>query len=97
MTETTPLLQQARPEAIRQLLRCLVAVLALVSLLASPAWAQEPKRPPLDLAFPTLRLLTQKAVQDDLKMTPDQVKKLDAAFKKMRKLRDDAEDAGKKP
>jgi hypothetical protein len=75
-----------------------VVAVVLVSLVTvRTALAQQPTgRAAAGTGMPTLRLLTQKSVQDDLKMTSDQVQKLTAAFKKMRKLRDDAEDQGKK-
>jgi hypothetical protein len=77
-------------------LRHLLAALTLATLWL-PARAQQPqRRDQVGIEPPTLRLLTQKSVQEELKMTPEQIQKLSLAFKKMRKLRDDADDQDKK-
>jgi DNA-directed RNA polymerase subunit F len=74
------------------LLLAAVAVLALVGLAA----ADEPK-PMRPVAMPSLRLLHQKAVQEELKLSEEQLKKLSDATQKFKEEREAAIDKGEKP
>src|SRR5215468_7544344 len=62
----------------------LVIAVAVVTLVASPAWAQRGRRGgPFGGRMPGLMLLNQKSVQEDLKLTEDQAKKVEEAATKM--------------
>jgi Spy/CpxP family protein refolding chaperone len=63
--------------------RLLVAA-ALIALVASPALAQRRPRPGFGGGMPSLMLLGQKSVQEELKLSDDQVTKVKEAATKMR-------------
>jgi hypothetical protein len=73
------------------------STVACVALLAWSATGDDPKPMRPAVGMPSLRLLHQKAVQDELKMTDEQVKKVDALAQKLKDEREAAIDKGEKP
>jgi hypothetical protein len=80
------------------MLRHIFSAAACMALLAAGlAMADDPKPTRPAVGMPSLRLLHQKAVQEELKMTDEQVKKVDAVAQKLKDEREAAIDKGEKP